>query len=528
MNVGAVFYFMRPSPPSFPIWLETVLLSAILCLAAYLRFFRLSHTPGWFADEGTHLEIARHLLNGRLQYLAVNQSWLLFGRLPLFEALLTVAVSLFGLQITTLRGLTAVLGCLSLLLLYFLARNLSQNRKQVLLSALLYAIYPQAILYHRFGFSYNLLTPFFLIALLSLRQYQQTGQRRWLAGTAVALGLGTLSDLWMINALPLLLLGSGKEKWRDWLWSVPLMLSSFAIYTAVALLTHPAAFTFDLAFTLHRVSGLGLGEQLHRIATNYTTLLAQDSWIALGFVGLFFIQPLSARRFILLALLCPFLFLGRTVPLYNLSFYYLIPLLPFFPLGLAALVTRGWETVWQSAGGWGYPRVASVVTAVALAVPFLVTLQFTWANLQTYLPTAIDPFLLNPEDAQATADYLNGRLQPNDVTITSPALAWMLNGRVADFQLALAVEGRATPHVPAGLPADRLVFNPSYDQATYIVLDNLWDNWGTFNVPDLSSKMADTTTHWPLLFTSGSIRVYGNPNTVSLLTSTRKQNFIPQ
>lgn len=65
---------------------------AILLLASLLRFVNLETNPGWYTDEATHLEVVRHLLNGRIQYFAINQSTLLFSRLPLFELLLATAV----------------------------------------------------------------------------------------------------------------------------------------------------------------------------------------------------------------------------------------------------------------------------------------------------------------------------------------------------------------------------------------------------------------------------------------------------
>ena len=62
-------------------------MALILILAAYLRLANLAVNPAWYTDEGTHLDIVRHLLDGRVQYLAINQSSLLFSRLPLFELL---------------------------------------------------------------------------------------------------------------------------------------------------------------------------------------------------------------------------------------------------------------------------------------------------------------------------------------------------------------------------------------------------------------------------------------------------------
>ena len=67
---------------------ELILMVLILGLATFLRLANLADNPGWYTDEGTHLNIAANLLDGRVQYMAVGESTLLFARLPLFETIL--------------------------------------------------------------------------------------------------------------------------------------------------------------------------------------------------------------------------------------------------------------------------------------------------------------------------------------------------------------------------------------------------------------------------------------------------------
>ncbi len=149
--------------------LELAALLCILALAACLRLVNLGDNPGWYTDEGTHLDIVRHLLAGRVQYLAVHQSTLLFSRLPLFEGLFALWAWLFGLSMESLRALTGTLGTLSVGVLYRLVRSFGHERRLALTAAFLFAIYPPAVLYSRFGFSYNLLVPLMLMAIWGLR-----------------------------------------------------------------------------------------------------------------------------------------------------------------------------------------------------------------------------------------------------------------------------------------------------------------------------------------------------------------------
>jgi hypothetical protein len=145
--------------------LHRIGLLALLVLAAYLRLAQGAETPGWFSDEGTHLAIAGELLHGRVQYLALTESTLLVARLPVFDWLLAGllwlanagkggALGLAG-SMGVLRAFTGSLGVLTTLLVYLVARRMGGLRGQWLglLAALAYAVYPQAILYSRFGIS---------------------------------------------------------------------------------------------------------------------------------------------------------------------------------------------------------------------------------------------------------------------------------------------------------------------------------------------------------------------------------------
>src|SRR5512137_1185384 len=196
---------------------EFAALLLILILAAYLRLANVATNPAWYTDEGTHLDIARQLLQGHVQYLAINQSWLLFSRLPLFEVLLAALARVNGVSMETLRVLTGSLGVATVAVLYGVVRHVQRGQDRWLpwLAALLLAIYPPAVLYSRFGFSYNLLAPLVLIELLALWEYTSSRSKRWLAVASVSIGLGTLCDLWMFVMLAPFALIVLTRNWRD-------------------------------------------------------------------------------------------------------------------------------------------------------------------------------------------------------------------------------------------------------------------------------------------------------------------------
>lgn len=501
--------------------LEIFTLLLILVTAGYLRFTNVSGNPGWYTDEATHVDIAYHLLRGEVRYMAITQSTLLFARPPLFHLLLSGWFRLIGEGIGSLRLFTAALGVLSVGMLYAVGRQISGKAGFGLLAAGLLAIYPQAVLYSRFGFSYNLLPPLMLLALLGISTYLRNGQRGWLGLAAGCIGLGVVSDLMAFTFIPALMLIVVFRRWRDVWWSLPLVAAPFGVYSCVMFFTVPNAFLFDLSFTFGRLNMLTPIEQIANTALNYTTLLSQDFWILAGVIGLFLLRPNHLKISGLALFWIPLLLMGRTVALHSLSAYYMIPLLPLIALGAAGLLWYGiphgyWslcDALANQLQGRHVHEVRIVVGVLVLgvvAIPLLTSLKLTVDGVQMGLRTAIDPFLVNPLDAQSAANYLKTYANEQDVVIASPAVGWQFQVNTADFQMAVAANGEDAPHLPGNIPSERWAFDPRLENADWIVVDDLWRNWGTVHIPGVA-RMLPIVESWSLVFEAGVIRIYQNP-----------------
>lgn len=485
-----------------------------LILAASLRLINLSHNPGWYTDEGTHLDIARHLANGQIRYLAVTGSTLLFAKLPLFEGILAGLVRLFGVAMITLRGLTAGLGILSVAVLFGASRRLEVNSDFPGLAALLLAIYPAAVLYSRFGFSYNLLAPLFILCWLGMVQYRRENHRKWLVLASIAAGLGTITDIMAITLLPPIILIVALTNRKDLLWSLSVIALPFFIYLGLMLLYNPDALLFDARFTLVRLGSPLIREQLTTLIQNYTILLTGDIWFPLGAIGLFTLPDRGLRRISLLFFHFPIVAMGRTVALHSLTFYYMIPLLPLVAVGIAALIGFLRSAIFERGEhlmGIRLDRVGYVLPVAVYGI-LLISSYRTFQQVHQGFHTPIDPFLINPEDARQAAYYVNSHTQPGDVVIASPGIAWLIEGDVTDFQMAMAAAGQVTPHLPADLPPERLAFNPRFEQARFVVVDPLLQTWAIVHIPGLSDELT-TIRNWKKTFQSGNIEVYENPNT---------------
>jgi 4-amino-4-deoxy-L-arabinose transferase-like glycosyltransferase len=503
--------------------IEWSLLGLILLLAAYLRLVNLADNPGWYTDEGTHLEIAQNLAEGKLQYFAVGKSLMITARQPAFELLLAGAIKLFGSSLMTLRTVTGLLGVVSVAMVYVLLRYTQKDRVLPLLAALITAAHPLSILYTRLGFSYGLLTPLVLMTTLGLVEYWRTGKRGWLALAAGAIGLGITSDLMMGTILPALILVVAFRHPRDLLWSLPVVAAPFALYLGLMLLSAPEAFLFDLEHTLLRLNKRTLPDQVSLLAHNITILLSQDFWMPVGLAGLFLLQPIRLRVIALTVLLLPIVFLGRTVPIYSLSLYYITPLLPFFTIGVAVFIRAGVPYIYQMMNNLfqeqatiaRFKRTTALVAGgTALLIPMLplfTAFMMTLDNVHGQYPTAIDSFLLDADHTQQALDTVNARVEETDLVIASPGVGWAVEANTADYQMAVVKLGQGTVDLPVDLGEDRFVFDPTYTGAKFAIVDNLWRNWAAFHMPPVARMLADIETNWPLIFQAGALEVYANP-----------------
>ena len=523
--------------------LEGLLLVAIVAFAAYLRLANLRDNPGWYTDEATHLEIARHAAEGRTQYMAFNQTTLLVARMPVFPWLISRAMLAFDLygadSILAARTLSALLNTLAVVLLYAVARTATRRepsgRALALVAAALLATSKSAVVLSRIAFSYNLLAVLVLIMVWGLWLYLDSSRRRWLALAACAIGAGIMSDLLALNLLVPFAVVILSRRPRDLLWSVPLALVPFGIYAAASLLTVPDAFLYDLRFTLGRMGAGSFIMQVPNVLINFVAfVMLLDIWLLPGVVGLFLLRPLRFQRLALLVCWLMIIALQRTVGLSHLSFYYFIPVLPLLVLGTAALIVRGvpfltatvsgglravfssW-TWWPEGPRWRWLENRAVSIGTMLVVymvavhSFLFFSVFTVYEVTNGLETEIDKVLLDPDDARAVARVANEMAAPDDVLIVSPTMGWLLDAHVADFQMAVTALGKKTEHLPGDIPADRYLFDARYTTANYVIVDNLWRNWAADNMEEVGAMMDDVEANWPAVFTAGDIVLYRNP-----------------
>lgn len=450
--------------------------------------------------------------------MAVTDSYLIAARMPLFEHLLAGGIHLFGNDILTLRLLTALCGTITVGLVYTTISTASNDNWLALCGALSLAIYPKAMIYSRFGFSYNLIPPLLLCALWFYFRHHRANHNRWLYAACLMMGLTGLVDLVglaLIGAWCVFIIVAERTQWK----ALFFCLMPLAFYVLARISTNAEIFLHDLSYTLGRTNAL-LSEQIQTLANNYLVLLHTDIWIVGSLIGLFLL-PASPLRLPLLSLLfLPLIVIGRSLALYSLSTHYMIAFFPFVAIGVGCLLRYGvphtTQVIQQALVSIPLPTFhqpfAFLAALILIGSPVAWTIHTNLQSVQTHIHTEIDTFLVPAREGRQLQAWLTTTLQTEDYVIASPTFAWMIDAPVADYQMAAIAGGDDGIFFPNSLYPERFAFDARYENATYAIVDSIWRNWATVHIPAADDMLNDITSTWLLVFETAQLQVYQNPS----------------
>jgi hypothetical protein len=287
----------------------------------------------------------------------------------------------------------------------------------------------------------------------------------------------------------------------------------------------------DLALTFGRTSD-SLGAQLFNLVSNYVLLFDWTFMVALGLTGIFLIESRSVRWLTLLIL---FTVLVNTMRMFanagDLNLHRYLGILPLLAVGAAQFVTSAycfvtrqvkadlqsarelqrfvwlpWDGLQNSFG----PVIAGILLFVLLLWMVLVSVALTLPALAPR-PTRLDfVSVTNPDDAREITAWVNQETQPEDIVLASPTVAWLLDARAADFQQALSFSGVQTPNYGAGVAPSRFLYDVSFKNAKFIIVDRLWLGWASDAMPELKQELR-MTENWRRVKQVGEFEVYLNP-----------------
>lgn len=235
----------------------------IVLLSGLLRFYRLDVYPAVNADEASNAYDAYSLLvNGRDQH---GNSWPVnFQSFNDYKPGLYVYLSLpfikvMGLNSWALRIPGALLGTLSVLVMFYFVRLLFKNTKLALVSSFFLGISPWHLHFSRGGWEVNIATFFILVGLTSFLQAQQNISYRRKMLFLVISGANLVLALYAYHAtrilVPLLVIGLVLFFYDQILANIKIYLVALIISIVLSVplllnLTNPGA--------LSRAAGVGL------------------------------------------------------------------------------------------------------------------------------------------------------------------------------------------------------------------------------------------------------------------------------
>lgn len=160
--------------------LEFALLSIILIVALFLRLYRISEFMTFLGDEGRDVRIVRDLITkGNLVFIGPMTS---IGNMylgPLYYYLVAPALFISNLNPVGPAIMVALLGVLNVWLTWYVGRTWF-GRVAGLISALLFAISPIAIIYSRSSWNPNPMPLFALLCAWGIYQVWQNKKYFWL------------------------------------------------------------------------------------------------------------------------------------------------------------------------------------------------------------------------------------------------------------------------------------------------------------------------------------------------------------
>lgn len=508
----------------------------VLLIGLLFRFYSLGVIPYWHWDEGVNMNLSWNIIHGKALLFTLRYPFV--PHPPLFYLIVGALLKLFGNELIVLRLFCAVLSSLTILVLYLVGKELG-GVKLGLFASFLFAIYPDAIYWGRMGFANNLIM---LLGLMAL--YLFLRDRVYLSCLCVGLASATgIIGASLIPAIIFLLL----NRKRKLMYGTIIMVTPLILYTILMLALTPDAFIHDWIFLVnrlginkHNIAGLMMilsvaifRERVKKMIRKSWKIFERDlrftfghhldffkndcpvifllvanisaaiiftmtplddnilfngtGYFLMGFIGLLFVK----RRGVVLSFFIP---ISIVVMLTGRTDHMIIPLHPYFPLGLGALILWFFKKI---------PVRASLMI-VLLCYPF---------GFALYRDTSA--FILgrglereNIEELHELVGFINNNTLPEDIVITNSHILRFLNSKSSILTQSIAIDGTNVSYYPGNIE-DRFVHNYSFRNAKYLVLEKGVTDW----LDNISVEhIAREIEKWPSVFETEEFFIRRNPS----------------
>ncbi|MEN4041156.1 MAG: glycosyltransferase family 39 protein [Anaerolineaceae bacterium] len=510
-------------------YLKTIYLFFLIILSAYFRFVNLGENPGVYNDEGTLLNISMNLLQGKSEYLGIEGSFLVAGRMPLFPWLLSLIFQFAEPSLFVLRAFTAVSGVLSVILLYLFLQNITDKGGSILalLSPLVLAIHPKIVLFNRIGFGYNLLIPLTIIIFWFLWLLFKTKQTRWLIFASITGVVGILIEAAYLAFVVFLLLVIAIFNWKKLYIVILITCIPLSFYFLASFMVFGESFLFDWQFIFERGTAQSIFNQMAQILLNLINFPLDDITFLVGVFGIIGLQNRKLSILTFLGVFIPLIFISRTFLTIRHSYYYFLPYTPLLAIGIGNFILQ--ITSWalhfsQEVGNLFQAQKLSplvqkmakvllfdMILFFAIIVPSFIVIYDLHNQVQDKLSTPFDHLFINLDELNAISHSVHQNLNKDDVVIASPAIAWAISGNTTDYQIAIAVNDSPTIHFPRGIPVERMLFDTKISNARYVIWDSILESWTDAQIPGVENWRSIIFTTWKPVIRTENLIVFENP-----------------
>ncbi len=228
----------------------------VLVLAAFFRFYKIDQYMIFLGDEGRDAEVVKAMVDVRHFPLigpptSVGNIYL--G--PLYYYMMFLSMVFFGLSPVAPSIMVAMIGVLTVALIYYLGKNFF-SRKSGLIAAFLYAISPVTISYSNFSWNPNPLPFFALLSVFGLYKIHKSGNFFWLILTAISLAASLQMHYLALILIPIIviLFNDVLYKWHQKKLHKNLILGVVLSLAAFLILMSPL-FWFDLRHDFLNLKG---------------------------------------------------------------------------------------------------------------------------------------------------------------------------------------------------------------------------------------------------------------------------------
>jgi uncharacterized membrane protein len=475
--------------------------------------WQLRFSPVIIGDEDTYAYLAAHFWQGRFEMFAVPYPFVTHP--PVFFALGGIMMGLFGQSILSLRLVAAVAGILSSLALYYAGHKIGGKCLGCFVG-LSYALLPDAIFWNKTALGYSLLGLWIALALALVAASDGQAPRSWWNQKsrwfwfALLCALMPLTEIggvvWLCVGAFVIYRQSREHLLRFLLVSCGIPALVFGFFY----LREPRWFVADLFVNSGRNQSLYLLVVLAYFAGLYLVkpirkamhgvlrfgyqvlawiwpLMIVGMWIWtpvyahfavgqscgwLGMMGLFFLPRGRCRQYALVAGWAYLLFIAC----FNRSDRFLIPLFPFWALGMGLLA----DAFYKNLTFWLETKLKSRQRLWTLTAGLIGLVFLNLAIQDVYFPVQTQSLFLSYEnDRQTAIHFLNSRLRSTDTVVLAAAVGLdLVDANKATLSQFEYYREANPPYICVGekyLP-ERYYFDTSPNQVDYLVVDRiLWD-----------------------------------------------------